>query len=112
MERPFDFGNLPLVGREAVQETLLSCLNARTGQVYYTRQRLEGIKLIYASPVGAGERVYITGKSGITLVIQRGPKFEVLAANSLDDDFTASAAIVDKEIYLRGHKYLDFIAQD
>ena len=93
-------------------EGILSCLNAVTGQPYYSRQRLEGIKVVFGSPVGASDRAYFTGKNGVTLVVRRGPDFEVLATNSLDDSFTASPAIVDKEMYLRGHKYLYCIAQD
>lgn len=91
---------------------LLSCFNSQTGKEYYSRQRLEDIKVIYASPVGASNRVYLTGKNGITVVVRRGPTFEVLATNSLDDKFTASPAIVDNEIYLRGYKYLYCIAHD
>lgn len=91
---------------------LVSCFNATTGQAHYTRQRLEGISNTFVSPVGASERVYFTGKNGVTLVVRRAPKFEVLATNSLDDKFTASPAIVDKEIYMRGHKYLYCISQD
>ena len=90
----------------------LSCFDAKTGQEHYSRQKLEGISDTFVSPVGAQERVYLTGSNGTTLVIKRGPKFEILATNSLDDNFTASPAIVDKEIYLRGHKYLYCIAQD
>lgn len=85
---------------------LVSCFNATTGQMHYTRQRLEGISNTFVSPVGASERVYFTGRNGTTLVVRRASKFEVLATNSLDDKFTASPAIVDKEIYMRGHKYL------
>lgn len=90
----------------------LSCFDAATGQAHYAGQKLEGIKQTFVSPVGASERVYITGQDGITVVIERGPEFKVLATNSLDDSFTASPAIVDKEIYLRGHKYLYSIASD
>ncbi len=91
---------------------VVSCFNAMTGQEYYVRQRLEGMNNTFVSPVGASERIYFTGSNGVTLVLKRGPKFEVLATNSLDDNFTASPAITDKEIYLRGHKYVYCIAQD
>jgi outer membrane protein assembly factor BamB len=90
----------------------LSCLDTATGQVHYTGQKLEGIKQTFVSPVGANERVYITGQDGVTVVIERGSEFKVLATNSLDDNFTASPAIVDKEIYLRGHKNLYRISSD
>jgi len=91
---------------------ILSCFNTKTGQAYYGPQRLKDMKTVFVSPVGASERVYITSKNGITLVIKHGPNFEVLASNSLDDSFTASPAIAEGEIYLRGHKYLYCIAQD
>jgi len=91
---------------------ILTCLNAATGESHYGPQRLEGISNIYASPVGAGNRIYLTGREGTTLVIRNDPRFEVLAQNSLDDGFDASPAIVGNELYLRGRKYLYCIAPD
>ena len=35
-----------------------------------------------------------------------GGTFEVLATNTLDDGFDASAALVDDHLYLRGYRYL------
>ena len=61
---------------------------------------------MFASPVGAAGRVYITGRDGTTLVLRHGPTYEVLAKNTLDDGFDASPALVDNEIYLRGYRYL------
>ena len=89
---------------------ILSCFNARTGEPYYTRKRLDGISDVYASPVAAMGRVYLTGRNGVTLVIKHGPRFEVLARNVLNDRFDASPVIVGQELYLRGHKYLYCIA--
>ncbi|MBI1927213.1 PQQ-like beta-propeller repeat protein [Candidatus Poribacteria bacterium] len=91
---------------------ILSCFNAKTGEAYYGPQRLDGIREVYASPVGASNRVYIADRDGATLVIQHGPEFKVLAQNVLDDGFDASPAIVGNEIYLRGRKYLYCIASD
>jgi hypothetical protein len=65
---------------------------------------------IFASPVGAQGRVYVTGRDGISLVIRNAPTFEVLAKNTLDDGFDASPALVDNEIYMRGYKSLYCIA--
>ncbi len=91
---------------------ILSCFNAKTGQAYYGPQRLEGLAEIYASPVGASNRVYLADRDGNTLVIKHGATFEVLAKNVLDDGFDASPAIVDQEIYLRGRKYLYCISSN
>jgi len=81
---------------------VLSVLDADTGEPVYTRQRVEGLTNVYSSLVGAAGRLYITDRKGHTVVIKSGDEYEVLASNTLDDAFDASAAIVDNEIYLRG----------
>ena len=90
---------------------ILSVFDPLTGEAHYQRQRLEGVSNVFASPVGASGRVYITGRDGTTIVIRKGRKHEVLASNTLDDGFDASPAIVNDEIYLRGHRFLYAIAE-
>ena len=89
---------------------ILSTYDAKTGKPHYALQRLEGMSEVFASPVGAGGRVYLTGREGATLVIRHGPTYGVLATNRLDDGFDASPALVDNEMYLRGYRYLYCIA--
>jgi len=91
---------------------VLSCVDAQTGKAYYARERLEGIKDAYASLVAAADRVYVVGRAGNTAVLQRGHELKVLATNSLDESFSASPAIVGKEMYLRGQRHLYCIAAD
>lgn len=93
-----------------VNAGLLSCLDARTGKPHYAGQALEGVKKIYASPVSAGGRVYITSTEGLTFVLKDAATFELLATNKLDDKFTASAAVVGKDLILRGQKHLYCLA--
>lgn len=90
---------------------ILSVFDAKTGKPHYQLQRLEGLREVFASPVGAGGRVYITGRDGTTVVIRNGGSFEVLATNVLNDGFDASMALVDREIYLRGRRHLYSIAE-
>ena len=90
---------------------ILSAFDAKTGKPHYQGQRLNGVPEVFASPVGAHGRVYLAGRDGTTLVIRHGPTFEVLAKNTLDDGFDASPVAVDKELYLRGYKYLYCISQ-
>jgi outer membrane protein assembly factor BamB len=85
---------------------LLSAFDAATGTPHYVLQRLEQAANVFASPVGAAGRVYIPGRDGTTVVLKHGPAFEVLAENTLDDGFDASPAVVDRDLYLRGYKYL------
>ena len=90
----------------------LTVLNAHTGKALVEAERLEGVRGVYASPVGAGGRVYIVGRDGGTVVLKKGEKIEVLATNKLDDRFDASPAIVGKEMFLRGKANLYCIAEN
>ena len=86
---------------------ILSAFDAKTGKAHYSGpQRLNAIPNVFASPVGASGRIYFPGREGTTVVIRNSPTLEVLATNVLDDGFDASPALVDREIYLRGNKYL------
>ena len=85
---------------------VLSAFEAKTGKKLYGEQRLEGVPNVYASPVGAGGRIYIAGRDGAVAVVQQGPEFKLLATNRLDDGFDASPVAVGDELYLRGRKHL------
>jgi outer membrane protein assembly factor BamB len=91
---------------------ILSAFDAKSGKPHYQLQRLDGVPEVFASPVGAGGKVYLPGRGGTTLVIRHGSTFEVVAKNKLDDGFDASPALVDNEIYLRGYQYLYSIAAE
>jgi len=89
---------------------ILTSIDVATGKPNYANQRLDGVRDVYASPVGVGDRVYFLSRDGVTMVIRHGSKYEVLATNTLDDHFDASPVIIGDEIYLRGHRYLYCIA--
>ena len=55
-----------------------------------------------ASPVYGDGKVYLTARDGVVTVIKVGPTYNVLATNHLEDHFTASPAISNGRIYLRG----------
>lgn len=96
----------------AVSTGSLSCLDTDTGEVLYAGQKLDGIRGVYSSPVGAQSRAYFLGRNGAAVVIKNSGSYEVLARNSLDDSFSASPAIAGNELYLRGFKNLYCIAAD
>jgi outer membrane protein assembly factor BamB len=79
---------------------LLTCVDLATGKELY-KERLRGSKY-RASPVYADGKVYVTAHDGSVSVIKAGPKFELLAENTLEDNFSASPAISNGRIYLRG----------
>lgn len=84
---------------------VLTRIDVATGKPDYT-ERLEGLSNVYASPVAASGRIYVLSREGVTMVLEAGPSLKVLAVSRLADGFDASPAIVDDEIYLRGHKHL------
>jgi len=91
---------------------MMTRVNARTGEDDPGPFRLPGIYNVYASPVAAAGRVYITSREGITVVLKDGDKPEAIAQNRLDDHFSASAALAGNEIFLRGEKHLYCIAEE
>ena len=85
---------------------ILSNLEAKTGKTLYGPVRIPELRQVFASPVGAADRIYITDRDGGTVVLKRGPRFELLAQNRLNDSFSASAAISGNDLFLRGDHYL------
>ncbi len=90
---------------------LLSCVDVKTGRLLMNMERIEDLKTLYASPVGAAGRVYLVSRSGVTVVVKNSEQLQILATNKLDDGFDASPAIVGHEIFLRGHEYLYCLAE-
>src|SRR5437867_1553523 len=93
-------------------QNILSRLEPTTGKPRGEALRLEGITdFIFASPVGAAGRIYVTGRDGTTIVLRHDRENAILAVNHLDDSFSASPALVGREFYLRGERFLYCIAE-
>lgn len=92
-------------------QNVLSRLDPTTGTPRGEPLRVEGINdFIFSSPVGAAGRIYVTGRDGNTVVLRHDRENATLAVNHLDDSFSASAAIVGRELYLRGERFLYCVA--
>jgi outer membrane protein assembly factor BamB len=88
-------------------------IDVKTGEEQGGPFRLGAIRDVYSSPVGAANRIYITSREGVTQVMSQGDEMpKMLATNRLDDSFSASAALVGRELFLRGEKHLYCIAAD
>lgn len=75
------------------------CLDASSGKTAWTQRIGDSC---WASPLGAGGRVYFFGKSGKTTVVAAGPRLEVLATNELpSDDRVYGVAAVDRSFVIR-----------
>ena len=93
-------------------QALYSTVNAQNGKSYIDRQRLKGLSNIYGSPVGAASRIYLTDRSGTTLVLKRSRELNILARNQLGEQVVSSPALVGNQLFLRGRKHLHAISQE
>ncbi len=79
------------------------CVDSATGNVHWT-ERLPGD--YKASPLSADGRIYFLNTTGVCTVISAASAFKKLSENKLDDDTTASPAVSDGHIVIRGRKSL------
>ena len=91
-------------------QNIISIADARTGQEHGPFRI--PIRSLYASPVAAANRVYLTDLTGVTLVLAHGKKPELKSRNDLGEPISASAAIAGNEIFLRGSQHLYCIAEE
>lgn len=89
----------------------LSCVDAKTGKIYYDAVKPEGMVDAFASPVLANGKIYMMDRRGTCAIFKEGTEFEVIAQNKLDDNFDASPAIVGNDLLLRGHESLYCISK-
>lgn len=90
---------------------ILSRVEAKSGTEPTGPFRLSAVREIYASPIAAAGRIYITDRQGTTIVFTSEETPELLAINRLDDTFSASPAAVGSELYLRGESSLYSLAE-
>jgi outer membrane protein assembly factor BamB len=88
-----------------VNNGFLTSLDAKTGEVIYAKENIQGISTLFSSPTGVNDRIYIASKN-IVVVVSAGKTPEILASNPLDDDFHASPVIVGNDLILRGFESL------
>jgi outer membrane protein assembly factor BamB len=85
---------------------VLTRVDARSGEDEPGGFRLDGIGNIYASPVAAAGRVYVTDLEGTTIVLSAGPIPRPIALNRLGDAVSASPALAGRQMFLRGETFL------
>jgi outer membrane protein assembly factor BamB len=90
---------------------VMTCLDARTGEVKYEGGRVPSPATFTASPVAFDGKILLTSEDGDTFVVKAGPKHEVLRTNSLGEPVYASPAMADGKIFIRGEKNLYAIEQ-
>ena len=87
---------------------VLTAYNAKTGERIY-QERLPSS--FSASPVAADGKLYLASEDGEVFVVRAGPKFELLATNSMGEALMATPAISDGIIIVRSQNYVYAIAE-
>ncbi len=84
----------------------ISCYEAKTGKEVYGKTRIDVGASFSASPVAVDGKLYCLSEDGDVYVINAGPKYELLAKNSIGESMMASPAVVDGNMFIRALKHL------
>jgi len=85
---------------------MLTCIDAKTGEVKYEGGRIPIPATFTASPVAFEGKILMTSEDGDTFIVKAGPKHEIIGTNSIGEAVYASPAIADGRIFIRGEKNL------
>ncbi len=85
---------------------IITCLEARTGEVKYEGGRAPVPATFTSSPVAFDDKILLTSEDGDTFVIKAGPVYEVIRTNSLGEPVYASIAIGAGKLFIRGSTHL------
>ncbi len=85
---------------------LMTCLDARTGEVKYEGGRPPVPATFRASPVAFDGKLLVTSEDGDTFVVKAGPAHEIVRTNSVGEPVWASPALANGTIYIRGARHL------
>lgn len=87
-------------------QNMLTRTHGPTGKDVPGVMRLGGLGNIYASPVAANGHVFVTDLQGTTAILTHAEIPRIIALNKLDEPVSASIALVDDEIFIRGENNL------
>jgi outer membrane protein assembly factor BamB len=104
---PIVYGDqLYLVNNNGVMATY----EAKTGTRIY-EQRVGAGGSFVASPIAAAGRLYITSEDGDVYVVKAGPKYELLAQNTMGEPVLSTPALAGDLLIVRGAKHLFAIGE-
>ena len=85
---------------------IVTCLDARSGEVRYEGGRVPAPGTFMASPVAFDGKLLLTSTDGDSYVLKAGPVHEIVASNSIDEPAASTPAIAQGRLLLRGAKHL------
>jgi outer membrane protein assembly factor BamB len=85
---------------------VFDCYDLKTGNEIYRERIPHHGSGFSASPVAADGKIYLPSEDGDVFVVKAGPKFEVLATNSIGEPLMATPAISDGKMFVRSQQHL------
>ncbi len=92
----------------ATSDGLISCLNAKTGELYWDHEFDDGF---YSSLIIVGDRVYAHDLKGNMHIFKLSENFTSIGDYPMGEAATATPAFLDGRIYIRGEKTLFCIGE-
>ena len=81
---------------------MVSSFDAKTGNPYYQKERLDAVGGYYSSPVAADGRIYFASLNGrVSVVAAGGAQPKILHQADFGERICATPALVGKTLYLR-----------
>lgn len=85
---------------------LLTCFDAKTGEVRYSERLSTASEGYTASPVSDGRHLYLTSELGNVFVVPATATFSVAAKNALDETCLSTPAIANGALFFRTRGHL------
>jgi outer membrane protein assembly factor BamB len=86
---------------------IAACHIAKTGEKVWSELLLDRkAQLMSASPLLIDGKIYAIDRNGVAYVFEAGPKFKLLATNKLGEPVTATPAVADDHLFIRGDAHL------
>lgn len=89
---------------------IASCHRAHSGEEVWS-ERLDASGFT-ASPILVDGKIYAVANNGSVYVLAAGPKFKVLAKNTVAERVSSTPAVADNRLFLRGEKHLFCIGKN
>ena len=85
---------------------IVTCLDAKSGEVRYLGGRMPVPATFTASPVAFADKLFFTSEDGDTFVVRAGPTHEIVRTNSVGEPVYASPALANGMVFIRGERHL------
>ncbi len=85
---------------------MVSCFDAQSGDPRFLEERIGAVGDYYASPVAAGDTIYLASQNGVVTAIEATDHLHILSHNPLHETVMASPAVIGDILYLRASERL------